>query len=461
MLEKEIRKVLERQRKYFATGITRSYAFRRRELKKLKKAVKEKETELMKALAGDLGKSVPEAYTSEVSFVLREIDFVLKHLKKWMKPRRAAIPLICFPSSGRIHPEPYGVSLIMGPWNYPFQLVASPLVGAIAAGDCAIIKPSELAKNISHFLARLIGETFSPEYISVVEGGVEEGSHLLAQDFDLIFYTGSSRVGRIVMEAAAKHLTPVVLELGGKSPCVVDETVDTVVAAKRITWGKFLNAGQTCVAPDYLLVHKKVKPALTEAIKKALHQFYGENPHDSVDYPRIINERHVERLSALLGEGDIITGGEVIKEERFIAPTVIDNVQWTDKIMADEIFGPILPVLEYETVEDAISQINAHSKPLALYVFSKNKKFQDRIISETSSGGVCVNDTVLHIIPFSLPFGGVGESGMGSYHGKAGFDAFSHFRSVLRKSFVLDSNLRYPPYRPLTGVSKKLFDLFG
>jgi acyl-CoA reductase-like NAD-dependent aldehyde dehydrogenase len=388
-----------------------------------------------------------EAYASEIGMVLHEINYAIGNLKSWAKPRRVRTPRDHFLASSFIYAEPLGVILIIGPWNYPFQLVLSPLVGAIAAGNCSVLKPSEIASASSDVIASLIGHHFEPGFITVIQGGAETTQRLLAEKFDYIFFTGGTRVGKIVMEAAAKHLTPVTLELGGKSPCIVDRDVHIEYAARRITWGKFLNAGQTCVAPDYLLVDRSIKDELLERMKTCIREFYGDDPSRSPDYGRVISERHFDRLSQLLQGGKIIIGGDADAGDRYIAPTVIDHVSWNDEIMQEEIFGPILPVIEYGDLEEAISAINGRPKPLSLYFFSRNRGNQERVLRETSSGGVCINDTIIHLGTRTLPFGGVGESGMGSYHGKASFDTFSHQKSVLRRSFLFDTKLRYPPYR--------------
>ncbi|MFM6099332.1 MAG: aldehyde dehydrogenase family protein, partial [Dolichospermum sp.] len=337
---------------------------------------------------------------------------------------------------------------------YPFQLIISPLVGAMASGNCTIIKPSELAPHTSNLISELIEKYFAPEYITVIQGAVETSQQLLAQKFDHIFFTGGTAIGKIVMEAAAKHLTPVTLELGGKSPCIVDYDINLEHTAKRITWGKFINAGQTCIAPDYLLVDQKIKPELITALQKCLKEFYGENPATSPDYARIVHQKHFDRLVNLLQSGKIIVGGETKPEELYIAPTLLENVFLEDQVMQEEIFGPILPIIEYTDINEAISLIKSGSKPLALYLFSENKNLQKRILQETSSGGVCINDTVMQVGVSSLPFGGVGDSGMGSYHGKASFDTFSHYKSVLNNFLPWDINWRYAPYKGKRSILK-------
>jgi acyl-CoA reductase-like NAD-dependent aldehyde dehydrogenase len=363
-----------------------------------------------------------------------------------MKPRRVSAPVAVQPAKARIVPEPLGVVLIIAPWNYPFQLSIGPLIGAIAAGNCAILKPSEVASATSRVLAELVPKYLDRDCIAVVEGGVPETTALLAQELDHIFYTGNGAVGRIVMEAAAKHLTPVTLELGGKSPCIVDRDVDLTTAARRITWGKFFNAGQTCVAPDYLLVHESIKKPLLDKIASMIREFFGDDPQKSADFGRIINARHHKRLTALLDSGTAFVGAKTDADDRYIAPTVLTDVSPDSPAMADEIFGPILPVISVSSLDEAIEFVNERPKPLALYVFSNDRDRTRRVVERTSSGGACVNDVLTHLLPHELPFGGVGPSGMGAYHGKASFDTFTHMKSVLEKPFYMDPPLRYPPY---------------
>jgi aldehyde dehydrogenase (NAD+) len=450
--------IITKQRQFFQTGKTKDVTFRIAQLKILKQLVIENKEVIIQALKADLHKPEFETYATEIG-VTKEIDYALKHINNWTKPQKAAVPLEFFPYSAKIYPEPLGVVLIIGPWNYPFNLIISPLVGAIASGNCTIIKPSELAPHTSNLITELIYKYFSPEYITVVPGAVETSQQLLAEKFDHIFFTGGTAIGKIVMEAAAKHLTPVTLELGGKSPCIIDTDINLEHTAKRITWGKFINAGQTCIAPDYLLVDQKIKPDLVNALKKCLKEFYGENPATSGDYARIIHQKHFDRLANFLKCGEIITGGETNPEELYIAPTLLENVSLTDTVMQEEIFGPILPIIEYTDINEAITLINSRPKPLALYLFSQNKKLQNRILQETSSGGICINDTVMQVGVSSLPFGGVGDSGMGRYHGKASFDTFSHYKSVLQNSFRLDINWRYAPYQGKLSLLKKIIGI--
>ncbi|MDY7013172.1 MAG: aldehyde dehydrogenase [Cyanobacteriota bacterium] len=449
--------IVARQRQFFQTGKTRSLEFRLEQLRRLKQLLLDNQDAIADALNADLNKPKFEAISAEVFFCLEELNSTLKQLKNWVKPQNVATPLTQFPSSGRIVCEPLGVVLIVGAWNYPFQLVIAPLIGAIAAGNCAILKPSEVATHTSKLVADLIAKTFAPNFINVVEGGKEATQNLLAEKFDRIFFTGSPRIGKIVMEAAAKNLTPVTLELGGKNPCIVEPDAPIDLTAKRIAWGKFLNAGQTCISPDYLLVHQSVKTQLIQAVEREIRGFYGSNPAQSPDYARIINAFHFQRLCALLNDGKIAIGGQTNAEERYIAPTVLEEINWNSDVMQDEIFGPILPVIEYSHLGDAIAQINAHPKPLALYLFSNNKATQQRVVNETASGGVCLNDTLVHFVCSELPFGGVGKSGIGAYHGKSTFDTFSHKKGILKRSFFLDLKLRYPPYEGKLKFLKWLF----
>ncbi|MBW4634149.1 MAG: aldehyde dehydrogenase [Iphinoe sp. HA4291-MV1] len=453
--EVSIADIIHKQRAFFNTGRTKDINFRLEQLKTLKQAVTEQQEAIINALKADLNKPEFESYATEIG-TIQEINYAIKHIKTWTKPQKVPVSLKLFPASTSIYPEPLGVVLIIGPWNYPFHLIISPLVGAIAAGNCAILKPSELAPNTSRLLSEMIKQYFDSAYIAVVEGGVQTSQQLLAEKFDHIFFTGGTAVGKIVMEAAAKNLTPVTLELGGKSPCIVDSDINIEHTARRITWGKFLNAGQTCIAPDYLLVDKKIKENLLNEIQKCLLEFYGDNPASSSDYARIINQKHFDRLTHLLKEGKVRIGGETNPSELYIAPTVLEDVSLTASIMQEEIFGPILPVIEYTDRTEAIDLINSKSKPLALYLFSNNKNLQQQVLQETSSGGVCINDTVIHVAISSLPFGGVGDSGIGKYHGKSSFDTFSHYKSVLHNPFWLDLKWRYAPYKDKLSTLKRL-----
>ncbi|MHC4558175.1 MAG: aldehyde dehydrogenase [Planctomycetota bacterium] len=438
-------KIVEKQREFFTNGETKSITYRLRMLKTLRKAILAFEQEIFEALHADLKKSKLETYTTEIGQCLSEITFVLRHMKKWMKPQRVGGSKLFPLSSGWIVSEPLGISLILSPWNYPFRLAVLPLIASLAAGNCVILKPSEISKNTERVIAKMITEHFDDRSVSVVCGGPDTAQRLLEHKFDHIFYTGGETIGKVVMKAAALHVTPVVLELGGKSPCVVDENCSLERAAKRITWGKFLNAGQTCVAPDFLLVHKNAKEKLIKEMKKRIEKFYGQRPCDSANYGRIINESHFDRLSKLLKDGNVVLGGQINREELYISPSVIENIPENTSLMNEEIFGPILPILEFDNVSGAIDLINKNPKPLALYIFSQDKGFQQRIIAETSSGGVCINDTIVHLSVPNLPFGGVGKSGFGRYHGKAGFDTFSNPKSVFRQTMLFDIPKRFPP----------------
>lgn len=435
------------QRRFFSSGKTRSYEFRVAQLQKLKLAIQEMEPELLEALKKDLGKAPFEAFTTEVGFVLGEIKHALKHLHRWMRVKSVSTPLVIQPGKSRIYPEPRGCVLIVGPWNYPFQLLFAPLVGAIAAGNCVILKPSELATATEAAVKKLIEKTFPPEFVAVVCGGVDSTTALLKEPFDHIFFTGSVGVGKIVMRAAAENLTPVTLELGGKSPCIVDEAIDVSVTARRIVWGKFANAGQTCIAPDYLLVHRAIKTQLITAIRQQVVEFYGEHPLKSPDYGRIINSRNFDRLIGLMEGSEISFGGQHDRNSLYIAPTLLDNVTLSSKVMADEIFGPLLPVLAYENLDEALGIIAQRPHPLACYIFTKHKAFAERILREVSFGGGCVNNTLAHYVNPKLPFGGVRQSGIGAYHGDKTFEVFSHHKSVLHSSFRMDLKVKYPPYK--------------
>ncbi|MEL4897446.1 aldehyde dehydrogenase [Crocosphaera sp. Alani8] len=448
MLTKDsIKGTIEQQRNFFSSGATQEISFRKQQLEKLGNLIDEYESDIIEALHKDLKKPELEGCLSAVLTTKTDIKYALKNIKKWVKSKRVSVPLEVLPGQGYVQPQPKGVALIIGAWNYPFHLTILPLIGAIAAGNCAIIKPSELTQNTSKIIAEIINNNFDSNYIKVIEGAKETSQQLLQEKFDHIFFTGSSSIGKIVMEAAAKHLTPVTLELGGKSPCIVDTNINIKETAKRIAWGKFLNNGQTCIAPDYLLVNRQIKQQLLDAIVEATKKMYGDNPAKNPDYGRIINHHHFNRLCGLLEPGKIVLGGQVIPEENYIYPTIIDQVSPDFPIMQDEIFGPILPILEYDRLEEAIAFINERPKPLALYLFSNDKKQQKIVLERTISGGVCINDTIMQLQVLGLPFGGVGNSGMGSYHGKASFDTFSHYKSVLKRSFLLETNLRFPPYK--------------
>ncbi len=448
---------LGQQRQYFSEGKTKNISHRLEFLYRLEQSILKHEKDIMEALRKDLNKAPFEAYATEIGMVLEEIRFVSKHLRGWARPRQVRTPITNFPSVSRIYSEPYGVVLIMSPWNYPFQLAISPLASAIAAGNCAIVKPSNYSPNTSAVIELILSEVFPKKYVAVIQGGREANKTLLEQKFDYIFFTGSVAVGKTVMRAASQHLTPVTLELGGKSPCIVDETANLELAARRIIWGKFLNSGQTCVAPDYLLVHHSVKEKLLEKMKKYIRQFYGDEACLSDSFPKIINEKHFERLLDLIKNESIVIGGTFSRERNQISPTILNNIKWSSSVMAEEIFGPILPVLEFKNLKEVITMVNNHPKPLALYYFTTKKENERRIIKSISYGGGCINDTIMHLATSYMPFGGVGESGMGRYHGKDSFDTFSHKKSVLKKANWLDVPLRYPPYKDHLKMLKRLF----
>ncbi len=459
-LQTQIQESLRCQRAFFSTGETRSLSFRRAQLQQLKENIKAATKDIYAALAADLGKCKTEAYLSEVALALGDIDNALKHLSSWSRSQRIGIPLAFQPAAGKLVPEPLGVVLIISPWNYPFHLAIGPLVSAIAAGNCAIVKPSEISSHTSKLLRQLIEQTFHDDYVTAIEGDAETAKALLAEPFDHIFFTGSPAVGKLVMRAAAEHLTPVTLELGGKSPCVVSAHANLEVAARRIVWGKAFNAGQTCIAPDYLLVHRSVKAPLMAAIAQTIQDFFGDDMAKSPDYGRIVSDRHFQRLQALtkaaLSSGQKVIGGRCDAKTRYMEMTIIDDAPATAAVMQAEIFGPILPVVSFDEISDAIAFINQRPKPLAIYLFSTDRREQTDVQAQTSSGGLCFNETITQYAISGLPFGGVGQSGMGKAHGKAGFDAFSHHKAVMSKSNWLDLPLRYPPYKNKLGFLEKL-----
>jgi acyl-CoA reductase-like NAD-dependent aldehyde dehydrogenase len=432
-------------RAFYDTHSTHPVSFRVEQLRTLGRAIQSKENDLLDALHADVRKPPLEAYVSEIAFVQTDISHAVRHLSRWTRAHRRRTPPIAWPGTSFVYPEPYGVVLIISPWNYPFQLLFSPLVGAIAAGNCVCLKPSEFAPKTSALIAQMLSEVFPSEYVTVVEGGREVVQELLRERFDKVFFTGSAAVGRAVMEAAAKHLTPVTLELGGKCPCIVCSDVNVETTARRIMWGKCLNAGQTCVAPDFVLVDKRIRDPLLQALEQALARFFGESARSSKDFGRIVNRKHFDRLLSYLPQGRIACGGEYDENDLFIAPTIMTDVDPASPVMQEEIFGPILPVLEFSDLGGVISMLRERPKPLALYLFTKSRGIQNQVIAQTSSGGVCINDTVTHIMGKDLPFGGVGASGMGKYRGRAGFDCFTHYKSVLRRSQLVDPTFRYPP----------------
>lgn len=413
-------------------------------LNDLKKAIKHHEKDILQALAHDLHKSEQEAYTTEIGMVYEEINHTVKHLHKWAKPSRAKTPLTHIGSKSMIIKEPYGSVLIIAPWNYPFQLALSPLVGAISAGNAVTLKPSELTPHVSNVIGTIVESVFQEDLAAVVEGGVDVSTELLKLPFDYIFFTGSVAVGKVVMEAAAKHLTPVTLELGGKSPCIVMPDADIKLAAKRITFGKFTNAGQTCIAPDYLLVHESIKEDLLREMTTCIRDFYGDQPETNPHFGKNVSQRHFDRLSQFLSNGTIVTGGQRNEQELKIAPTILDHITWEDPVMQEEIFGPILPVITFDSLQEASDMIKARPKPLALYLFTTNKETEAYILDNLSFGGGCINDTLMHVATPYLPFGGVGESGIGRYHGKESFFTFTHEKSVLRQTNRFDFSFRYP-----------------
>ena len=445
--------IINSQKEFYATGQTRSAAFRIENLKKFKKAIKQYEERISDALNTDLHKSDKEAYLTEISIVNQEIDLHIKKIRRWMKSKWVSTPLHLLPSKSRIYYEPLGVSLIIAPWNYPFQLLMNPLVGVISAGCCAVLKPSPYTPTVASVMEDLIKETFPDNYISIAQGGRKVNTFLLDQHFDVIFYTGSPAVGKIVMKAASEHLTPVILELGGKSPCIVDKEANIDRAAKRIAWGKTINAGQTCIAPDYVFAHNDIKNKLIERLTFHLRNFYGENIKESKYYPRIVNDKAMERLEKLMKHGDIMFGGDFDATERFIAPTIIDNVKPEYPVMQEEIFGPILPIMTYENINEAIQYINENEKPLAFYYFGKNRKAKE-VLAKTTSGGGCINDTLMHITNHKLPFGGVGNSGMGKYHGYQSFLAFSNQRAIVSTPTFIDMPFKYVPFKFFNSIRK-------
>lgn len=441
----DIKELLRKQRGYFQSGATLNLEVRKQRLTTLRDCIREMEYEILEALRCDLGKSQAEGYMSEVGMVLEEIRYMLKHIKCFAKEQRVKTPISQFHAKSYVKPCPYGTVLIMSPWNYPFLLSMAPLVDALAAGNTAVLKPGRDAAATSQILCRLVEKAFPQELVSVVEGGREANSQLLEEKFDYIFFTGGKRVGRLVMEKAARHLTPVSLELGGKSPCIVDETADIPLTARRLVFGKFLNLGQTCVAPDYLLVHKSVKDELLSCITDEIQRQFGQDPLKNPDYGRIINEKHFQRLLGLLEGQTVYTGGGSDRNRR-IAPTVLTDVTMESPVMNEEIFGPILPVLDFERLEEVIAVIQQHPTPLALYLFTKKRSTKERITTEVAFGGGCINDTIIHLASAHMGFGGVGESGMGAYHGKAGFDTFTHYKSLVDKKTWIDLPMRYSPY---------------
>lgn len=453
----EIKELINKQRKFYSSNISKDLKFRIQNLKLLRSIIIKYEKEIQEALRLDLGKSETEAYMTEIGMVLDEIKYNIKHLAKWAKKKYVSTPLSQFPARSYRIPEPRGLVLIISPWNYPFLLSIQPLIGAIAAGNCVIIKPSEYSVNTSKLLKKILTEIYSEAYVTVVLGEKEVAQELLKEKFDYIFYTGSTKIGKIVMEAAAKNLTPVTLELGGKSPCIVDEKCNVELAAKRIAYGKILNSGQTCVAPDYVFVHQNVKEQFLNCLIKYLKNFLGENALNNSDYPKIINEMQFNRIISLIDKEHVIYGGGYNRNILKIEPTILTIKDMTSKVMQEEIFGPILPIIGYNNLDYIINYININPKPLALYLFTNNKKIEKRILKEVSYGGGCINDTIIHLANKRLGFGGVGNSGIGEYHGKFSFDTFSHYKSIIKKSNHIDLPVRYHPY---SKMKEKLIRMF-
>lgn len=450
--------ILEKQRSYFASGATLPVQFRIEMLKKLRDAVKKYEKEIGEALTEDLGKSAFEGFMCETGLVLTEISYMIKHTRKFAREHRVHTPLAQFASRSYKKPSPYGNVLIMSPWNYPFLLTIDPLADAIAAGNTAVVKPSAYSPATSRVIEKMLSECFPPEYVAVVTGGRKENASLLEKKFDFVFFTGSQTVGREVLRHTAETLTPAVLELGGKSPCIVDSTAKLKLAAKRIVFGKYLNCGQTCVAPDYILCERSVKDAFVEEVCRQIKAQYGDNPLENPDYGKLINEKHFKRVCGLINAQKVVLGGQSNEKTLQIAPTVMDNVTWDDAVMQEEIFGPVMPILTFDDFDDIYPLLANKSKPLALYLFSENKKHIKEVTARCSYGGGCINDTVIHLATSEMGFGGVGESGMGAYHGKEGFDVFSHTKSIVDKKTWMDLPMRYQPYKK--GIYGKLLHMF-
>ena len=449
MTEKEINDIVVRQRNYFQTGATLPVDMRIVGLRRLYAAVSQNEKEIQDALKKDLGKSGFESYMCETGLVLEEISYMLKHIPGFSREKRRRTPLAQFPSRSYQKPSPYGVTLIMSPWNYPFMLTLSPLVDALAAGNTAVVKPSAYSPHTSRVILDILSQCFDPRYVAVVTGGRAENTCLLQEHFDYIFFTGSQSVGKEVMRKAAEHLTPITLELGGKSPCIVDKTADLKLAARRIVFGKYLNCGQTCVAPDYVYCHRSIKDRLIKEVQEQIRKQYGSRPLDNPDYGKIINEKHFDRILGLIDKKKVVQGGNSDRKTLGIEPTVLDNVSFSDPVMQEEIFGPLMPVLVFDSLEEVISRVNSMPHPLALYLFTSDKAAAKEITARCGFGGGCINDTIIHLATTEMGFGGFGESGMGAYHGKTGFDTFTHYKSIVDKKTWLDLPMRYQPYRQL------------
>ena len=447
MTEQEIKDLVTRQRSYFQSGATLPVSARLAALRRLYNAISSHEKEIRRALQKDLGKSGFESYMCETGMVLEEISYMLKHTPKFAREQRVHTPLAQFCSRSYKKPSPYGVTLIMSPWNYPFMLTLSPLADALAAGNTAVVKPSAYSPYTSEVLLSILTECFDPKYVAVVTGGRAENTCLLREHFDYIFFTGSQAVGKEVMRSAAEHLTPVTLELGGKSPCIVDQTADIRLAARRIVFGKYLNCGQTCVAPDYVYCHRSVKDQLIKEVQKQIRRQYGKQPLHSSDYGKIINEKHFDRILGLIDEKKVVHGGGSDRSTLRIEPTVMDNVTFSDAVMQEEIFGPVMPILVFDSLDEVIRRVNSMPHPLALYIFTSDKKTARKVTARCGFGGGCINDTIIHLATSEMGFGGFGESGMGAYHGKTGFDTFTHYKSIVDKKTWIDLPMRYQPYR--------------
>ncbi len=447
METREMQNRLQQMRQYFNSQRTKDVSFRIQSLQTLYKQIKLHEQDIIQALHEDLHKSPFEAFSTEIGLVLKEIKHHIKHVKQWQRPEKKLTPFLFFPSKSNIFKEPYGLALIIAPWNYPFQLLFSPLVGAISAGNCVVLKTSPSAPATAKVMDSIISACYSPDYVSIFHGNREMNQLLLSQRFDYIFYTGSPAVGKVVMKAAAEHLTPITLELGGKSPCIVDKNADIRTAARRIMWGKTINAGQTCIAPDYLFVHKSIKNTFITALQEAVHMMFGDNPQAAPDYPRIVSPTAMQRLIGYIDKGNIVFGGRYDLADKYIEPTVVDNLTADAGLLSEEIFGPIFPLMTFDDIQEVITYINEREKPLALYFFSKDKQAVHKILGQTSSGSVCINDTIIHVANHRLPFGGVGNSGMGAYHGKYSFDTFTHKKATVVSSFSVDFPIKYPPYK--------------
>ena len=457
----ELQTLLKHQDDFFKANETHSIAFRKQSLIRLKKAILTHEDLIIDALYKDLKKPKFEAYTAEIAVVITELDYFIKNIEKLSRPKRLKSSLLNFPSKDYIYQDPYGRVLIIAPWNYPFQLLINPLAAAIAAGNCVICKPSEISENTSHLISKILTEVFDSKHVSVIEGGVEVSQVLLQQKWDYIFFTGSTAVGKIVMQAAAKQLCPVTLELGGKSPVIINKDAKLQLAAKRIAWGKLFNAGQTCIAPDYIYVHETVKNKFIELLSVEFKLALGENNQQSADFARIVNQNHYERIMALLDKEKLVYGGQHNADEYYIEPTILDNIDWDSKIMQEEIFGPLLPVLSYTDLSKTIEIINKQDKPLAAYYFGENKNEQNDFLKNLYFGGGCINDTVIHVAGKSLPFGGVGASGIGTYHGAKSYECFSHQKSIVKRGTWIDIPIRYAPYTSKLPLIKKLFKFLG